>query len=57
MPGKEVSYQISSSATAEELMKEYKACESPDYISYVRIRLFTRMRFIDVQLIAGFNGT
>lgn len=23
------------SATAEELLKEYKACESPDYISYV----------------------
>jgi len=21
-------------ATAEELLKEYKACESPDYISY-----------------------
>ena len=25
-----------SRATVEELMKEYKACESPDYISYVR---------------------
>lgn len=24
------------SATAEELLKEYKACESPDYITYVR---------------------
>lgn len=23
-------------ATAEELLKEYKACESPDYITYVR---------------------
>jgi hypothetical protein len=23
-------------ATADELLKEYKACESPDYISYVR---------------------
>ena len=23
-------------ATCEELLKEYKACESPDYISYVR---------------------
>jgi hypothetical protein len=23
-------------ATAEELIKEYKACESPDYITYVR---------------------
>jgi hypothetical protein len=22
-------------ATADELLKEYKACESPDYISYV----------------------
>ena len=27
---------VNSSATAEELLKEYKACESPDYISYVR---------------------
>ena len=26
-------------ATADELLKEYKACESPDYISYVRARL------------------
>ncbi|KAI0005856.1 gamma tubulin [Russula compacta] len=26
-------------ATADELLKEYKACESPDYISYVRGRL------------------
>jgi hypothetical protein len=26
---------IPFSATAEELLKEYKACESPDYISYV----------------------
>ena len=25
------------SATAEELQKEYKACESPDYITYVTI--------------------
>jgi len=25
-------------ATADELLKEYKACESPDYISYVRPR-------------------
>jgi uncharacterized protein YvpB len=25
------------SATCEELMKEYKACESPDYISYVSL--------------------
>jgi len=25
-------------ATAEELLKEYKACESPDYITYVRFR-------------------
>jgi hypothetical protein len=24
-------------ATADELLKEYKACESPDYISYVRL--------------------
>ena len=24
-------------ATAEELLKEYKACESPDYITYVSI--------------------
>lgn len=24
-------------ATAEELLKEYKACESPDYISYVSL--------------------
>ena len=23
-------------ATVDELLKEYKACESPDYISYVR---------------------
>ena len=23
-------------AVVEELLKEYKACESPDYISYVR---------------------
>ena len=27
------------SATAEELLKEYKACESPDYISYVCVGL------------------
>lgn len=27
---------ILPSATAEELLKEYKACESPDYITYVR---------------------
>ena len=27
---------VNHSATAEELLKEYKACESPDYISYVR---------------------
>lgn len=27
-------------ATAEELLKEYKACESPDYISYVRFSSF-----------------
>lgn len=26
---------FSLSATAEELLKEYKACESPDYITYV----------------------
>lgn len=26
---------ISSRATCEELLKEYKACESADYISYV----------------------
>jgi hypothetical protein len=26
-------------ATADELLKEYKACESPDYISYVRALL------------------
>jgi tubulin gamma len=26
-------------ATAEELIKEYKACESPDYITYVRPHL------------------
>jgi hypothetical protein len=26
-------------ATADELLKEYKACESPDYISYVRAHL------------------
>jgi hypothetical protein len=25
------------SATVEDLMKEYKACESPDYITYVSI--------------------
>ena len=25
------------SATAEELLKEYKACESPDYITYVSV--------------------
>lgn len=24
-------------ATCEELLKEYKACESADYISYVRL--------------------
>jgi hypothetical protein len=27
--------QDSRRAVAEELLKEYKACESPDYISYV----------------------
>lgn len=26
-------------ATADELLKEYKACESPDYISYVCLLL------------------
>lgn len=28
---------LSLRATAEELLKEYKACESPDYITYVRV--------------------
>ncbi len=28
-----------SRATVEELLKEYKACESPDYINYVRFSL------------------
>ena len=28
---------FSCRATAEELLKEYKACESVDYISYVRL--------------------
>ena len=27
-------YIIDFRATCEELLKEYKACESPDYISY-----------------------
>jgi hypothetical protein len=30
-----------ASATAEELLKEYKACESPDYITYVIICFFS----------------
>lgn len=28
--------RVAIRATADELLKEYKACESPDYISYVR---------------------
>jgi tubulin gamma len=28
---------VFSRATAEELLKEYKACESPDYITYVSL--------------------
>ena len=32
-----------ASATAEELLKEYKACESPDYITYVRPFVFPVM--------------
>ncbi len=31
-----VNYYVAIRATADELLKEYKACESPDYISYVR---------------------
>jgi tubulin gamma len=30
-----INYTRSFRATADELLKEYKACESPDYISYV----------------------
>ncbi len=30
------SYASLLRATAEELLKEYKACESPEYITYVR---------------------
>lgn len=44
------------SATAEELLKEYKACESPDYISYVRICLFVGMSSADMQSTTGFDG-
>ena len=29
-------FHVAVRATADELLKEYKACESPDYISYVR---------------------
>jgi tubulin gamma len=32
-------------ATADELLKEYKACESPDYISYVRA-LFVKFHVV-----------
>ena len=31
------SFALDYRATAEELLKEYKACESPDYITYVRL--------------------
>ena len=36
-------------ATAEELIKEYKACESPDYITYVRsfVRPFELIFWLD----------
>ncbi len=33
-------------ATAEELLKEYKACESPDYITYVRPFVTNPARFL-----------
>ena len=41
-------------ATADELLKEYKACESPDYISYVRA-LFVVFHVIYTRLPQGSN--
>jgi tubulin gamma len=38
------------SATAEELLKEYKACESPDYISYVCDAKFVLFHYFDIIL-------
>jgi tubulin gamma len=37
-----INYMWSFRATADELLKEYKACESPDYISYVGAPLSPR---------------
>ena len=39
---------IPFSATAEELLKEYKACESPDYISYVCDAKFVPFHCLDI---------
>lgn len=39
-----------NSATADELLKEYKACESPDYISYVSVILECAYTFADYYL-------
>jgi hypothetical protein len=36
-------------ATADELLKEYKACESPDYISYVRPPPFPSLQLCDAH--------
>lgn len=40
-------------ATCEELLREYKACESPEYITYVRCtkprRLFVMANIIDTE--------
>ena len=33
-------------ATCEELLKEYKACESPDYITYVCMFLFATLLWL-----------
>ena len=44
-------------ATCEELLKEYKACESPDYISFVSsgLPLFASDEFFNLVLI-GWTG-
>lgn len=36
-----------SRATCEELMKEYKACESPDYITYVSTRFYSALTHLE----------
>ena len=41
-------------ATADELLKEYKACESPDYISYVRA-LFVVFHLVNIRYPQGSN--